>query len=71
MPVILPDWNLEQKLHLIRVAYGALPAGGAFIVIENLIDEARRENAFGAATPMSPERSCGPGRSKGRKEPSE
>ncbi len=28
-------------------AYEALPEGGAFIIIENLIDDARRENAFG------------------------
>ena len=28
-------------------AYEALPDGGAYIVIENLIDDARRENAFG------------------------
>lgn len=44
---ILHDWNLEKKMHLIRSAYEALPEGGAFIVIENLIDDARRENAFG------------------------
>ena len=47
MGLILHDWNLEKKMHLIRAAYDALPAGGAFIVIENLIDDARRENAFG------------------------
>ena len=47
MGLILHDWNLERKLHLIRAAYDALPEGGAFIVIENLIDDARRENAFG------------------------
>jgi len=34
-------------MHLIKAAYDALPEGGAFIVIENLIDDARRENAFG------------------------
>lgn len=44
---ILHDWNLERKKLLIRKAYDALPAGGAFIAIENLIDDARRENAFG------------------------
>ena len=32
---------------LIRAAYDALPEGGAFIVVENLIDDARRSNAFG------------------------
>ena len=44
---ILHDWNLEKKKVLIQKAYDALPAGGAFIAIENLIDDARRENAFG------------------------
>ncbi len=44
---ILHDWNLENKKILIRKAYDALPAGGAFIAIENVIDDARRENAFG------------------------
>jgi len=47
MGMILHDWNLEKKMHLIRAAYDALPAGGAFVVIENLIDDARRDNAFG------------------------
>jgi SAM-dependent methyltransferase len=47
MGMILHDWNLEKKRHLIRAAYDALPPGGAFVVIENLIDNARRENAFG------------------------
>ena len=44
---ILHDWNLERKLQLIRAAFEALPAGGAFIIIENLIDDERRENVFG------------------------
>jgi hypothetical protein len=47
MGMILHDWNLEKKLQLVRAAYDALPPGGAFIVVENLIDDARRENAFG------------------------
>jgi hypothetical protein len=47
MGMILHDWNFETKMHLVRAAYAALPPGGAFIVIENLIDDARRENAFG------------------------
>ena len=47
MGMILHDWNLEQKKHLIRLAYDALPPGGAFVVVEALIDDARRENAFG------------------------
>ncbi len=44
---ILHDWNLEKKKILIQKAYDALPEGGAFIAIENIIDDARRENAFG------------------------
>lgn len=44
---ILHDWNLEKKKILIQKAYDALPAGGALIAIENVIDDARRENAFG------------------------
>ena len=47
MGMILHDWNLDGKRHLIAAAYDALPVGGALIVIENLIDDARRENAFG------------------------
>jgi hypothetical protein len=47
MGMILHDWNLEKKMQLIRAAYDALPAGRAFAVIENLIDDARRENFFG------------------------
>jgi hypothetical protein len=47
MGLILHDWNLEGKMRLIKAAYDALPEGGAYIVIENLIDDARRENVFG------------------------
>src|SRR5262249_20344328 len=47
MGQILHDWDLSQKMRLIRAAYDALPAGGAFIAIESIIDDARRENAFG------------------------
>ena len=47
MGMILHDWNLENKNHLVKAAHDALPEGGAFIAIENIIDDARRENAFG------------------------
>jgi len=47
MGMILHDWNLEKKMHLIRSAYDALPESGAFVVVENIIDDPRRENAFG------------------------
>lgn len=44
---ILHDWNLEQKRELLAKAYAALPAGGALIVYDAMIDDDRRENAFG------------------------
>lgn len=44
---ILHDWNLEKKKILIGKAYEALPEDGALIVIETLIDDARRTNAYG------------------------
>ena len=47
MGMILHDWNLEKKMHLIRSAYAALPADGALVAIEALIDDARRENVQG------------------------
>jgi len=47
MGMILHDWNLEKKKHLIRSAYQALPPGGAFVVVEALIDDERRKNVFG------------------------
>ncbi len=47
MGMILHDWNLDGKKHLIRRAYEALPDGGAFIAVENIIDDDRRENVFG------------------------
>ncbi len=47
MGMILHDWNLEKKQVLIRKAYEALPDGGAFIAVEHLIDDERRQNVFG------------------------
>jgi hypothetical protein len=44
---ILHDWELDQKLQLLQKAFEALPAGGALIVHEAIIDDDRRENAFG------------------------
>ena len=50
------DWcirrnrNARQNLGhaaLIKAAYDALPENGALIVVENIIDDERRENAFG------------------------
>jgi hypothetical protein len=44
---ILHDWDLPTKKLLVSKAFDALPAGGAFIVFEALIDDERRNNAFG------------------------
>ncbi len=44
---ILHDWDLAEKRMLLKKAYDALPAGGALIVFEALIDDDRRENTFG------------------------
>jgi hypothetical protein len=53
MGMILHDWNLEKKMQLVRAAYDALPKGGAFVVIETLIDDERRRNAFGLMTSLN------------------
>ncbi len=44
---ILHDWGTTDKKMLIRKAFDALPERGALVVIENMIDDERRENAFG------------------------
>ncbi len=44
---ILHDWNLETKEMLIGKAYAVLPAGGALVVYDAIIDDERRLNAFG------------------------
>src|SRR5258706_15819376 len=47
MGMILHDWNEEKKCRLIKKAYDALPDGGAFVAIENIIDNQRSQNVFG------------------------
>ncbi|GAA2474850.1 methyltransferase [Streptomyces thermolineatus] len=44
---ILHNWDEPGKLHLLRAAHDALPEGGAVIVYETLIDDARSRNAVG------------------------
>jgi hypothetical protein len=44
---ILHDWNEEEKLFLMKKACDTLPEGGAFVAIENVIDDLRAENTFG------------------------
>jgi hypothetical protein len=44
---VLHDWNLEEKKRLLAKAHAALPTGGALIIYESLIDDARRQHAPG------------------------
>jgi hypothetical protein len=44
---ILHDWGMDQKRELIRKAHDALPAGGALVVYDAMIDDSRRENVGG------------------------
>jgi hypothetical protein len=44
---ILHDWGLDKKRLLLAKAYETLPAGGALIVYETIIDDERRQNAVG------------------------
>ncbi|XHR93873.1 methyltransferase [Mucilaginibacter sp. UC70_90] len=44
---ILHDWDEENKISLMKKAYDALPANGAFVAIENIIDDERKQNVFG------------------------
>ncbi len=44
---ILHDWGLDKKRALIAKVHDALPAGGVFIAIESIIDDARRTNVRG------------------------
>ena len=44
---ILHDWGPDEKRMLIDRAYEALPSGGALVIYEAIIDDERRQNAFG------------------------
>ncbi len=45
--LILHDWSVEDKKTIIKRAFAHLKPGGKLIVIENIIDDERRENTFG------------------------
>ncbi|WIA41050.1 hypothetical protein OEZ86_004686 [Tetradesmus obliquus] len=47
MGMILHDWGLQKKKLLLRKAFAGLPPGGAFIAVEVLIDDGRRDNLWG------------------------
>lgn len=44
---ILHSFSMKNKKRLIRKAYEGLPKGGALIIIEMILDDARIENSFG------------------------
>jgi hypothetical protein len=44
---ILHDWNLDEKMMLIRKAYDAVPPGGALVAYDAVIDDDRSKNVFG------------------------
>jgi len=44
---ILHDWNLEVKRELLAKAHAALSRGGALIIYDQMIDDARRKNTAG------------------------
>ena len=44
---VLHDWDLHERKLLIRNAHDALPSGRALIVYEAIVDDERRQNAFG------------------------
>jgi hypothetical protein len=41
------------KVLLMKKAYEAMPEGGAFIAIENVIDDERKQNVFGMMTSLN------------------
>jgi len=44
---VLHDWGVSDKKMIIQKAFNALPEGGSLIVVENVIDNERKGNAFG------------------------
>jgi len=44
---ILHDWGTDKKKLLCRNAYAALPSGGAFVVLETIIDDERAHHVPG------------------------
>ena len=44
---VLHDWDLATKRQLIAKVFDVLPPGGAFLVHEALIDDDRRQHAYG------------------------
>jgi hypothetical protein len=47
LPAADVDWDLATKRQLIAKVFEALPPGGAFLVHEAIIDDDRRQHAYG------------------------
>ena len=50
---ILCDWNPDEKRQLLAKAYDVLPAGGALIVYDGLIDDSQRAGSEGRHRPST------------------
>jgi precorrin-6B methylase 2 len=50
---VLHDWDAAMKRMLLVKAHAALPPGGALIVYDRMIDDARRENATALLTSLN------------------
>ena len=59
MGMVLHNWSVENQIALIHRAYETLPQNGSFVIIENLIDDDRRQNLFGMMMSLNMLVSCG------------
>ena len=50
---VLHNWDLATKRMLLQKAHAALPAGGALIVYERLIDDERRAGSAGLLSSLN------------------
>jgi hypothetical protein len=50
---VLHNWDLATKRMLLQKAHAALPSGGALIVYERLIDDARRAGSTGLLSSLN------------------
>ena len=50
---VLHNWDLPTKRMLLEKAFAALPSGGALIIYERLIDDARRESVAGLLSSLN------------------
>jgi hypothetical protein len=50
---MLHGWGLERKQALLQKVYEALPTGGAVLAYDAIIDDQRRENAFGLLSSLN------------------